>query len=1237
VFFLLPYALLAQPERITTPIDVHRTVVLKGNVHPMAQPRFDQGAVEPAFRLSYITLVLKKTDAQQAALEQLLQQQQDPASPSFHDWLTPEQYADRFGLSQNDLDRISAWLKSEGFTVEYVARGRNWLAFSGTAGQVQATFHTEIHRYRVDGETHFAAAAEPQIPAALEPVVAGFLGLDDFYPKSPQRSLPANTSGAGTHTMAPGDLATIYDTAKLGLNGTGQTIAIVGQSAVNISDIQGFRSQYNLPAVNLQSIPYGAYVGINSYLSEADIDLEWVGAVAPNAALIYIYGTSANAAASYAIDNKVAPVVNESFLYCEAQQSSQTLSSYRSVAQQANAQGITWLAATGDSGAAGCDPPFASQQATNGLAVAFPASIPEVTAMGGTEFNDAGLSYWGIANGSTGGSAISYIPEKAWNDTAVGAGLAASGGGPSSVYSKPAWQTGAGVPGDGARDVPDISLDAANDHDPFNVLTGGNWELFGGTSFSTPAFAGIVALLNQYLVANKVQSSAGVGNINPALYRLAQSAPNAFHDITLGNNIVPCGQGTPDCPTAGQFGYSAGPGYDLATGLGSVDAYNLVTQWNAASAVATATTVTANPASIAPGGSTTLTATVTATSGSATPTGAVAFTLGGASLGVINLSISGSTATAPLIVDASQLTAGNNTITASYGGSTGFSASSGSVVVTVSVPTVPASVVPSVAPNPVFQQAPDASGYNFYYTVRLSEIAGTAATLTGLTIAGADYSSDIPSWFGSGSIPANGTVAALLKAQIGAVPVNRVFGFSGTDASGATWTQQITVPFLGQPSSAAMALASLPPTVALIPDTTHGCGSQYPYYQELNLQEQNGYEVQLTRFISGGNDYSGAIGTWFGSWRLAPFGSLQAGICWSIATPPGTLAFEVDGTDTAGNKVAATLSVPFQSPAPSAGALTVSKSSVAMSASPSQSAAATVNVSVPSGQAWTVSVFPASENSGWLVVFPLSGTGPASVNLVAATPGLANGVYTTTLIFQSANTTPRFVSVPVAFTIGASSTISIGGVQNAASYQSVCAPGMTLSVYGTNLAPSTQTASALPLPPAMAGVSATVNGIAAPLYYVSPGQLNIQIPYETATGSALLAVSNNGEVATYSFPVTLSAPGIYMGSGSAIAGNPSGSRGQIYTLYATGAGEVSPPIATGAAPTGAQAPVPLLSVSMTIGGVTAQTDYVGIPGWSVGTLQINFTVPPGAPLGPQPVVVTVGSAASAAANFTVLQ
>ena len=685
IFLLLPCALVAQPDRITVPIDARRTVVLRGNVHPMAQPRFDQGPVEPAFRLGYITLMLKKTDAQQAALEQLLQQQQDPASPNYHDWLTPEQYADRFGLSQSDLDKISAWLRSQGFTVEYVARARNWVAFSGTAAQVRTTFRTEVHRYRVAGESHFAASAEPSLPASLEPVVEGLLGLDDFYPKAPHRLWPANTAADGSHSLAPGDLATIYDIGKLyqaNIDGTGQRIVVVGQSAVNPLDIQGFRTKYNLPSLNLQTRTYGSSdPGITDDQSEADLDLEWAGAVAPNAALIYVYGHNADSAVFYAMDNNLAPVISESFGGCEAQASSFG-SSYESHAKQANAQGITWLAASGDSGAAGCD--YTGNTATQGLAVSFPASVPEVTAVGGTEFNEGSARYWNSSNGLTGGSALSYIPEMAWNDTSPSRGLLATGGGASFLYQKPAWQTGPGVPNDGFRDVPDVSLSAGVYNDPYNVLSEGGWDLYGGTSASTPVLAAIVTLLNQYLVAKGVQSKPGVGNINPTLYKLAQSAPNAFHDITADNNIVPCWQGSPDC-AAGQLGYSAGPGYDLTTGLGSVDAYNLVTQWNSGPVTSTTTTVTANPASVTAGASTVLTAVVMANTGNIIPTGSVTFTLGSVSLGIVNLTVSGGVATASLTVFASQLTAGNNTIAASYAATNGFLSSSGWVTVSLAV------------------------------------------------------------------------------------------------------------------------------------------------------------------------------------------------------------------------------------------------------------------------------------------------------------------------------------------------------------------------------------------------------------------------------------------------------------------------------------------------------------------------------------------------------------------------
>ena len=786
LLFLLPSILAAQPDRITTPIDTRRTVVLRGNVHRNAQPQFDQGPVEPAFRVGYITLMVKKTEAQQPALEQLLEEQQDPASPSYHDWLTPEQYADRFGLSQNDLDKISAWLQAEGFTVEYTARGRNWLAFSGTAGQVRATFRTEIHRYRVAGEFHFALSAEPSVPASLEPVVAGLLGLDDFYPKALHRPRPDYTAANGSHSLAPGDLATIYDITRLyqaNIDGTGQKIVIVGQSGFNTLDIQGFRTKYNLPSLNLQTKIYGSSdPGITDDQSEADLDLEWAGAVAPNAALIYVYGHNADSAVFYAMDNNLAPVISESFGSCEAQ-STFFASSYESQVQQANAQGITWLVASGDSGAAGCDDAPNTNTATQGLSVGFPASVPEVTGVGGTEFSEGSGTYWNNSNGSTGGSARSYIPEIAWNDTSASRGLLATGGGASSVYPKPVWQTGMG---DGARDVPDVSLSAGVYNDPYNVLSQGGWELYGGTSASTPVLAAMVAMLNQYLVVKGVQAKAGVGNINPTLYKMAQSAPSAFHDIATGNNIVPCRQGTPNCST-GRMGYNAGAGYDLATGLGSVDAYNLVTQWSNGTGTPTTTTVTANPTSVTAGGSTVVTARVSANTVNTAPAGSVTFALGGVTLGIFNPTVSGGAATASLTVFASQLAAGDNTIAASYTPASGFLSSSGTVTVTLIVPA--AGTTTTLTANPASMAASGSTTLTATVTAVNSSAVptGSVAFKLGSTPLGA------ASLSGSGGAATASLTVSGSQLTVGSNSITASYGGSGAFlASSSSVTVNVT-------------------------------------------------------------------------------------------------------------------------------------------------------------------------------------------------------------------------------------------------------------------------------------------------------------------------------------------------------------------------------------------------------------------------------------------------------------
>ncbi len=591
-------------DRITQAVDDRDVSRMRGNVHPAARAEFDRGPVAGNVELQRMQIFFQQTPAQQDALNTLLEQQQDPRSPNYHRWLTPEQYAERFSVSQNDFDKVRGWLEAHGFIVVEAARSRAWIAFSGTAAQVQSAFHTQIHEYDISGETHHANAEEPALPAAFAGVVLGVRGLNDFKPKprATVRHIRPNftSSISGNHFLAPDDFATIYDLKPLyssGVDGTGVNIAVMGQTDVTMSDIDTFRAVSSLPKNDprVVLVPGSADPGIvTGDIDEADLDLEWAGAVARNASLVYV--NSKNGAfdsLQYAVDQNLAPVITISYGDCEANFSSVEVSALRSLAAHANSQGQTIFAASGDAGAADCDfsitgkPPVTS--ASHGLAVDLPAALPSVTGVGGGEFNEGSGTFWNTTNNTSNGSAISYIPEKAWNDTAAsissGGGLAAGGGGKSSIFGKPVWQIGPGVPSDGARDVPDISLNASPDHDGYLVCSQGSCvngfraanstlTVVGGTSAGAPTMAGIIALINQ--------KAGSQGNVNPKFYALAASSPEVFHDIITGNNKVPCASGTKDCPSGGSIGYSAGTGYDRASGLGSVDGFNLANAWSSA-------------------------------------------------------------------------------------------------------------------------------------------------------------------------------------------------------------------------------------------------------------------------------------------------------------------------------------------------------------------------------------------------------------------------------------------------------------------------------------------------------------------------------------------------------------------------------------------------------------------------------------------------------------------------------
>jgi subtilase family serine protease len=599
--------------------------------HPLARAEFDQGRVEGSLRINRASMVFKLSPAQQADLVKLLAEQQDPRSPNYRKWLTPEQYGARFGMSDSDLAQVSSWLKSQGLTVDGFSRGRTQVFFTGSASQVESAFHTQFNRYLVNGQTSVANAVEISVPEAIAGMVQGLRGFENFRPQPRVHAVKPNFTShqTGNHFVAPGDFATIYN-VPAALDGTGQTIAVVGQTDINFSDIDAFRTAAGLPArttgasANFQKILItGGGAGFNDGDEvEANLDVEWTNAVAKKATILYVFAgansTTKNVfdSLAFAIDNNLAPVISISYGNCEAKLTG-FVNILQQEAQQANSQGQTITAASGDSGAGDCEASTASS-ATHGPAVDAPGSVPEVTAIGGTEFTgDAAgavtgappnttagaTSFWGGTTSTTDNlaSALSYIPETTWNDTtqsiAAGGGLSATGGGKSAVFSKPSWQVGTGVPSDAARDVPDVSLGASPNHDAFLICSqsffagktpavnscttgfrasdGMSLAAVGGTSVGAPAFAGIVALLNQKTGSN------GLGNINPTLYSLAASTPAAFHDIKTGDNKVPCTPGSTGCPTAApfQFGFSAGEGYDLVTGLGSVDVTNLTNAW----------------------------------------------------------------------------------------------------------------------------------------------------------------------------------------------------------------------------------------------------------------------------------------------------------------------------------------------------------------------------------------------------------------------------------------------------------------------------------------------------------------------------------------------------------------------------------------------------------------------------------------------------------------------------------
>jgi len=700
----------AVPARLTQAIDDTQLVRLQGNVHPLARPEFDQGAVADSTPMNRMLLLLQRSPEQQAALRQLMDEQQSKDSPNFHQWLTPDQFGKQFGPADADVKAITGWLTRQGFQGIKVAAGRTVIEFSGNVGRVRNAFHTDIHKFLVRGEWRQANISDPQIPVALAPVVAGVVSLHNFPRKSFRhmvgaftrtadgRVIPQFSTSSGFYILGPADFAKIYNIPST-LDGTGTTIAIVADSNINPQDVVDFRNLFGLPANPPVITLDGPDPGKNGDEGEADLDVQVAGMVAPKATINLVVSEDTLTAfgidlsAVYIVDNNIADAMSESFGECEAALGTANVF-YNSLWEQAAAQGITVTVAAGDPGSAGCDNFNIVAAASFGLAVSGIASTPFNIAMGGTDFDDVGTqpSFWSPTNGPGKESALGYIHETTWNNscaaTATSANLntvcatanniIAGSGGPSGIYPKPSFQSGItpnGIAaGDNHRYTPDVSLfasdgpasksfylfcqaDAILPGSPPSCASSGSFSFFGtgGTSASSPAFAGIMALINQSQVT--AGKPGRQGNANLVLYKIAATAGQScnssttpltgstcsFNDVTKGNNSVPCVGNSPNCSsktanTNGVLVSTASPttpawttatGYDLATGLGSVNVANLATAWTTAVGAfkSSTTSLKLNGATstviITHGTSVAAAVTVAQTSGTVVPTGDV--------------------------------------------------------------------------------------------------------------------------------------------------------------------------------------------------------------------------------------------------------------------------------------------------------------------------------------------------------------------------------------------------------------------------------------------------------------------------------------------------------------------------------------------------------------------------------------------------------------------------------------
>lgn len=496
-------------------------VAVPHNVNPAVAGSTHTGTLAANHRMSF-AVSMKLHD--EAGLRQFLAQVGDPSSPLYHHYLTPARFTARYGPSRADVARVSDYLRSAGLTITHVSGNRQVIDVAGTAGTVNRAFATRIGTYRQGTKPFYANASAPRLPSDVAGLVQGISGLDDHAVRHTSLVPNAHRHPHAVSGFTPAQLRTAYDTGSLG-EGSGQTVALWEFDGYQADNVAGYDSQFGIDAptpetVSVDGANYDADPGAGQ--GEVELDIELVQAMAPAVhTLVYEAPNSdqgqVDLANQIVTDDRVS-VTSVSWGQCEAAASQASIEGTDNALQQGAAEGISFFVASGDSGSDDCG--------NGSSAVDYPASDPNVSGAGGTSLStDAGGGY---------GS------EQAWDG---------SGGGDSAVFGTPGYQNDPS----GQRAVPDVSLDA-DPNTGYAVFSGGQWEVFGGTSCAAPMWAGFTALYD-------ATSGSRLGNGNQAFYSIANgpSYGSAFHDIASGSNGA----------------FDAGTGYDAVTGLGSYDGAGL--------------------------------------------------------------------------------------------------------------------------------------------------------------------------------------------------------------------------------------------------------------------------------------------------------------------------------------------------------------------------------------------------------------------------------------------------------------------------------------------------------------------------------------------------------------------------------------------------------------------------------------------------------------------------------------